>query len=429
MSLDLFRVIGGIDVVNEALTSNANILTGTGTPGGDGNAQDAAPIGSIYLRVDSNATVGEENLQVYWKYRTTQNSVDDWKIIADKNYVDAIAQGLSWREPVEVLDDTSTSLPVGTAGNPINVDGVSITDGNRVLFSSITTGSPSYPERNIFIYDQSSGTFVEDTNQETDGDAVLVRQGSHAEQQWVYDGTNWVQFGSVASNLELQFIRDFIGKTGSGAEFPSYSSTNVVTSGNNLEIAIGSLDAMIGDGVITNDNIDGSPAAYALSDDLTNGGGTLDLTNALNELNNAIGNRTYTNDSVVTDGETIAESIDALDIAVGDLINESLVVTGTTTAGVPTPVDTLATPGDATQVKWLIQMRDTTIPANRRAIEIHAFTDGTNVDHTKYSVLKLGSPIAGIDVTIDVSGGNIRLVVNSTNGVDFVVKRIGYTTF
>lgn len=407
MSLDLFRLIGGLDIQSDDLSSNANILQGAGLPGGDSGVQDGAPIGSLFMRTDANA--GDNNLQLYSKVSTANNSAADWSVISDKAYVDAVANGISWREPVRVTDSTvyanAAAFPTGGT-----IDGVSLNPDDRVLFSNVTLAG----DNNVFIWD--GATWTEDSNVETDGDAVLVQEGTSAEQQWVFDGTNWVQFGSVAGSAELGFLRDYVGKTGPGAETPTYTSTNVVTAGTNLENAIGELDAATGNQTFTNDNV------------VTDGQST---TASIDALDTAIGSQTYTNDNVVTDGETVTASIDSLDTAIGDIQNQTTTINVTNIDGSVTPVtlDTLPL-ADATEVKWLVQVRENGTPANRRALEVHAMNDGaTLVDHTEYAVLKLGSPIAGFDITVDINATDMRLTIAATNTLDVVVRRVAYTAF
>ena len=418
MSLDLFRLIGGLSIQAEDLSSSANILQGSGIPGGDSGVQDAAPRGTIYLMTGAET----HNLQLFYKWTTVNNSAADWRQAASKDYVDAVAQGISWRAPVRVID---TTLYASKADFPVTgtVDSVVLNTNDRVLFSNVTAAG----EKNVFIW---SGTdWTEDVNQETDGDAVLIEAGSKTETQWVFDGTNWVQFGGAASQAELGFLRDYVGKTGPGAESPTYSSTNVITQSSNLETAIGALDAIAGSGSITNDTTDVTGSNYALSDDLTNGGGTLTVTSALNQLNDAIGDRSYTQNNVVADGESAAASIEKIDIAVGGLQaqGESIKLTNVVVSSTAT-VDTIALTA-ATEVKWLIQVRETTTPANRQASEIHALTDGSTVDFTRYGVLKVGSTIAGLTISADINAGSIRLRVAATNNLDIVVKRVAYSVF
>lgn len=415
MGLDLFRVIQGIDIQTDDLSSNVNLLVGTGLPGGDGAEQDNAPIGSTFHRVDSEAN----SLQVYYKFSTANNSSADWKSVASQEYVDAVAAGISWREPVRVRDGSSyaDSSVFPTTGI---IDGISLNVNDRVLFTNVTLAG----ENNVFIWNGS--TWTEDSNQESDGDAVLVQEGSSADQQWVYDGSQWVLFGSSTSTAELGYIRDFVGKTGPGAELPSYTSTDVITQSDNLEVAVGKLDNAMGTGEITNNG-----GNFAVSDDMSWAvAGTLEVTDAINNLNDTIGDRTYTNDNVVVDGETIASSINSIDTAIGDIQSQTATFTGTgidATAGITLDTIPLA---QATEVKWMIQVRDTAIPANRRAVEIHALNDGNSlVDHTEYGVLRLGGNLQGFRINVIVSGTDMLLQLTVTSNIDYVVRRIGYTTF
>ena len=415
MGLDLFRVMQGLDIQNETLTANANLLVGNGLPGGDTAEQDAAPIGSTYQRNDVEAN----NLQMYVKISTLNNSSADWQPMATQEYVDAVAQGLAWRAPVRVHDITlyANAAAFPTTGT---IDGVALVAGDRVLFSNVTLATDS----NVFIWDGAAWT--EDTNAETNGDAVLVNEGTRKDEQWVYDGTNWVKFGSAAGVEELGFIRSYIGKTGPGAETPTYASTNSVTQSGTLESAIGELDGTLGTGAVTN-----SGGNFSVSDNLSwDALGTLTTTDAVNNINDAIGDRTYTQGNVVTSGETIATSIDTLDTAVGAIQSQttSTTVLNVNAAAIVT-IDTIPL-ADATEIKWMVQAKETATASNRRAEEIHAMNDGVSlVDMSRASVLTLGSAIAGFKLTVDILGTDMRLRLQATNNVDYVVKRLAYSAF
>jgi len=411
MGLDLFRIGLGLDIESEDGSSNAYVIQGAGLPGGDTSEQDAAPIGSAYMRTD----VETNNLQFYYKWSTANNSAADWKQATSKEYVDAVASGLSWREPA-LVHDSSTYANIAAAETAANVadtvDGITIVVDSRLLFSDLTSGND-----NVYIVSGGTGawTFTEDTNAATDGDAVLIQQGTYAEEQWTFDGTDWVQFGSAGGAAELGYLRAFVGKTGPGSESPTYTSTDIITQGDNLEIAIGKLDGSIGTQAYTNDNV------------VTDGEST---TASIDALDIALGNQTYTNDNVVTDGESTTASIDAIDTAIGDLQNETLEITGTNVvalAGIT--LDTLPL-ADATQVEWMVQARENGTPANRRGVIIHAFNDGsTLIDFSRSNRLKLGSNIAGFKLTADINGTDMRLRLESTNNIDYVVKRISYSSF
>jgi len=326
--MDLLRAGLGIELQSADFLTIADILHGSGTPGGDAAEQDAAPIGSIYMDVVADAV----NLQLWWKYRTTQNDATDWRQATSKDYVDSLVNGLSWREPAVVLDPTTYAniTAAETAANVGNlVDGITIQPGDRILFTDLTTGND-----NIYIVSGSAGawTFTEDlTNLATDGDALLVEQGTFAEEQWTFDGTTWVKMASVAGNLELGYIRDFIGKTGPGIESPTYTSTDIITPSSSLESAVGQLDAIIGTMTFTEQNVvvngvDVTGNLDALDIQLGTGDHTganivltaNDVTENLTALDTAIGDRLYVNNTYLTDGESITASLDALATELGN---------------------------------------------------------------------------------------------------------------
>ena len=504
MALNLFTVSKGLELESADFLSTSSIMFGTGTPGGDSDVEDAAPIGSVYLRDDAEAN----GLQLYYKFATGGNSAADWHVSASQTYVDAIATGLSWREPAKVRDNTSYAdiTAAETAANVGDtVDGVTIVVDDRLLFTNLddqetiaaqdetnfngagnngtfvggtgfapspgiddgdtitlsdgtvvtidnvaaggdvdqftilsasttpfapgatltqtgTTGSGTsftltpgtaneaqvVPDvNNVYIVSGGTGawTFTEDTNVASDGDALLINEGTSADEQYVYDGTNWILFGSAGDAAELGFIRDFIGKTGPGAETPTYSSADVITQSTNLESAIGELDNAFGDGEITNDG-----GNYSLSDDmLWATAGTLTLTAALNEINEAIGDRTYTEDNFVTDGETIASSIDALDQALSELANIT-----TLNVIAERSVDSIPL-SECEWAKWLVTFEDVTNTNRRRSGEIDGITDGTTVDHNEFAKLRFGGNIAGLTTDVVVVAENTIAAQDEAN--------------
>lgn len=397
MSQQLFSAGVGIELVSADFTGRTHLLTGTGTPGGDGSHQDDAPLGSLYCRQDSEI----DGLQIYMKNSVINNNINDWSQTTDKAYVDAVAQGLSWREPVRVLDNTIyatvAALPVtGT------IDGVVLADEDRVLFGSITVGN-----NNVYVWNLPGLSWSEDVNLATDGDAVLVQEGTFSEQQWVNDGTGWVQFGGAASQAELEFIRTFIGKTTSGAETPTYATNNIVTSGQNLEISISDLDAAIGDRIFTNDNVvvDGEA-----------------ISSSIDKLDVALGDRLYSQDNVVIDGQSISASVDALDVAVGVLQSQNVAINvpNVTTS---TVVDSIPV-ANADNVEWRIVVENAGDSTNRLSTIVNALHDGTVVDYSRFATNKRGANISGLAIDVQINGGNIELILTSITAIDVGVKRM-----
>jgi hypothetical protein len=507
MALDLFRVIDGVAIQLDDQSAEAWQLVGDGAPlGTSGNTADA-PIGSLWLRTDTET----DKLNIYWKHADT-DSPTDWIQAASKDYVDTAVQGISWREPVRYLDaatdDNFTTIAAAiadmNANDQLGTNGA-VAAGDRILFGAMGAGDGG---PNVYIVGGSTGawTLTEDTNNETDGDAVLVNEGIHADEQWIYDGTNWIQFGGAGSATELVNIRNFIGKPTSGSILPQYqsnlilsdndnlttaagkldlhmgdaqySSNNVVTdftpdytntsptdwtgeAGDNITDAIGQIDAQFGSGLITNIG-----SNFSLSDELSwNAAGTLTITDAFEQLNNAVGDRTYTEDNIVTDGQSVAASIDALDQELGDLNTAGSWTTGgfldqTTLANndVQENIDainqevgdisnqnyensvtnfniltelesgTLSASSDATEILWHVQVKINGDGTRRRSFLVHAMTDGTNVDWNRSSVINLGSPgVGNLNVNVSISGGNWSFTMNPTNAIDATIKRYSYS--
>lgn len=345
MALDLFRVRKGLSI-----NDITNIYEGNGAPSGD--ALTEAGVGSIWL--DTSGTGA-----IWQRHSSSTNTVADWGKVASEEFVtDAVSANISWREPVAVRDDSSTTLPDAATNT---VDGVAITDGMRVLFSNGALN-------NIYIASGAPGnwTWTEDSNAESAGDTTYVVDGTDAGKRFTFNTTGqWVQTDQNSSD-ELQRIRDFIGKTGAGAESPTYSSSNVVTQGDNLETAIGALDA----GVQAVDDKIGAPVTAG---------------------------------SVVNPANTVNQNLQAIDDWVAENGTEVEVPNVTTLQ----TLDTL--PAGTNTAKWLVQVNDGN---GFESAEIYAVTDGTVVDHTEYGVVRVGTKYTTKDITVTISGsGEMQLNV------------------
>lgn len=227
MAESFFQIYRGLEI-----DELVQYLQGAGSPGtGDsGNA----PVGSVYT---DNLT-GD-----VWSKITSGVGVQHWSKLASQTWVtNSVAGAVSWREPVQVIS-SATTLPTGPSSTVI--DGVTLADGARVLFSSLTSGTP-----NVYVYDLATETFTEDNNSLSQGDTVYVDAGTSGGTRWTWNGTAWVRFDSSSLD-ELQYIRDFIGKSATGSILPTYTSTTVISQNSSLEAAISALDHELGAGVLT----------------------------------------------------------------------------------------------------------------------------------------------------------------------------------
>lgn len=230
MSQELFRIYRGLE-----LDDAVQFLSAAGAPGASADTA-AAPVGSYY------ADQASGNL---WVKVLAGGGVDRWRPLATQEFVQTyVATGISWREPARVNDTASTRLPAGAPNDPfIVVDGERIADGQRVLFSAVEDGGGP----NVYTFDQATGTFIEDINLETPGDAVYIEAGTEAGTIWQFDGRNWKRiFGGGGGNISDEAnIRAYIGKPIIGPISPDYLSESYVADGDPLVVAIGKLDAAL----------------------------------------------------------------------------------------------------------------------------------------------------------------------------------------
>jgi len=421
MALSLFEVEKGF------LHNGAAILAGAGAPPGTGDTGDAG-IGSFYQDTSNGALY----------YKTTAGAgAGNWTRLAG---ADEIATGISWREPVVVIDTTTDPLPTGTAGNPITVDGVSVTDGGRVLFAGLTGGDG----KNVYIYDQTAGTFSEDVNTESEGDTVYVEDGTGAGRTYVYDGTNWVRSNQTDLD-ELGFIRSFIGKA-AGNELPSYSSTTYVTQNANLETAIGELDAQVDTNAqaISQEVTDRTNADGAIQTELdatqTGAGLGADGTYAANGGANYISTATSLKNADNLLDAQLKSTQDDLDALETSFATASAKLDRARTEATSTAVTSAVTTDSVlvdsvAAVKWIVHCQGNQAgdAAKKQVVEILAAHDGTaasdatDTDYTVYSKLRIGPALAGLTFAVDVSGTGaaqvMRLRVSSTTAVDVRATR------
>ncbi|MBF0342114.1 MAG: hypothetical protein HQL95_14310 [Magnetococcales bacterium] len=246
------------------------------------------------------------------------------------------------------------------------------------------------------------------------GDTVYVQEG--AEKGSVYsfnsDG-QWVKQGQ-SNTLESGFIQTFIGKSGDGAELPSYSSTDVVTQGANLEAAISQLDTATGDilaymGKSVGEEMPlyATPVAVTQGASLNDGISQLDreVGYLLSFVGKGVGNEApaYLTTKVVGQGTSLEAAISALDDRLGSVSHESLTtaVTSQVTADSILMEQELA-------AEWIIHAREVAHPGNvyvTRVVAAHNASIGlpaTAATFNESAIIELGRPINGFEITMDV---------------------------
>jgi hypothetical protein len=360
----LFQILEGLNI-----DGAVSIIHGSGAP------SISATVGSVYL----------DNLNgVIYLYDATGSAGNPgWIQYASQSYVtQQIAQAvnvqLTWRPPVEVADTTDTTLPTGSASTPIVVDGISISNNQRVLFASLTTNP------NVYIYDETTGTFTQDTAV-VPGDTVYV---INTGQQYTYSetSTSWV-LSNLTTLDELNYIREFVGKSAAGSISPVYTSTNFVTGSPDLENAIALLDSEMGPNVKT--------SSYYIAPSGT-------INSNIQVLDTQLSSNTTSITNIVTGGG-------------GSTVSASTAAAGTLT------IDTA--PSGTLAAKWLVYVSDTA--GNLAAVEVLALNlGGGNVTFTTYGQLNSATVISGLVVNVSINGSSeCVLTVTANDGFSVVAKR------
>lgn len=376
MSRVLHAIEKGLRIFAEnSQTSSVDIIFGSALPGNDSGEQDAAAIGSMYLRTTGLAYVKIANA----------GATADWKVLGDVNIDD-----LTWREElfraatVDTLSagttdpTTWTDNESGLAAGGFSVDDIIVgdSDGTPALFKVTAIAAPNL-------------TIAAHTPALADNDKMIVRHylpDSGATQEnaalLIYGGGAMIKVADV----DWEFATGI--KLSSG-----YTAGNgSISSADSVESAIQKLDGNQQDiqtltGVAQGSTVLGafaSPASLLMA-------ATYTVKSALQRL--------------------------------GDLMAQ---LRGVTVAAITTAAAVDSVPVASVKCcKWLVEVFEDATPANRQAFEVFALNDGaTNVDDTVYAKLKIGSNF-NLTLSVDINASNMRLMAASTSaGVTAIARRI-----
>jgi len=395
MGISLFEVLGGFT------DGNISYLSGIGLPTGV-NA-DAAGRGSSW----SNTATGDK----YHKFAVGAG-VANWVRSATVADIAGIPTADSWREPALALDAVTTSVTAAlTAMNTSNtVDGVAISANDRVLYTGLTLPDVA----NIYIIGGTVGawTLIEDTNTPTAGDRLAVINGTHAGQEWLFGNAGvWLWIGQQ-SNAEDIAMRAFMGKATAGSLLPSYTSTITVANGDNLETAVGKLDAALA-AVISTGNSNGSAIAA-----------NTNLINAVTSGSGLNASGTYTANASATYISTATSIVNATDLldsalaAVGSKQNVMNTSSGFNANGTFPSLVATNYLGAAVSVVQSLQVLDTQVAAAVASIATVDAKVGTGTWlGTGYvdGAANVTAAIALLDAAISSTNTDVAVIVASTN--------------
>jgi hypothetical protein len=147
---------------------------------------------------------------------------------ANKNYVDNLVSGLSWKQAVAAFADVNVPLAGST---PLVIDGYTILDQDRVLLTAETSGA----DNGIYVVTVTGATYTmaraSDATPYTDlnGAAVFVNEGT------TYADSGWVQTATLSS---------FAGQT-----WTQFSGAGAYTGGTGITVAGNVISADLGAGI------------------------------------------------------------------------------------------------------------------------------------------------------------------------------------
>ncbi|MFZ9078834.1 MAG: hypothetical protein ACO23H_09885 [Alphaproteobacteria bacterium] len=240
---------------------------------------------------------------------------------ATKGYVDALAQGLHWKDSVKVATTANITLS-GTQ----TIDGIAVSADERVLVKDQTSGA----ENGIYVAASGAWSRAADMNasDEFSGAAIFVQQGTaNADTGYVCTNDGAVTVGTTAITF-TQFTGAGQLSGGDGIDITG-STISVNVDDSSIEISADALQ--VKDGGITNDHLAGSIANGKLANSTISGvalGGTLGALSA--SASGAItmtsydGSAAVANVAVNVDGASIEISSNALQIKDGGVSNAKL---------------------------------------------------------------------------------------------------------
>jgi len=378
-------------------TNVTNIATNTGNITANTtaitNLQSATGLAGTYVATPAS------------NYLSTATSLDNADQLLDtqvKVNADAIATNATLAGSAQAeLDLTQIALggSIDGAGGYVAHSGTNFLDGNTNLTEDITdldaaivanSGNVTSLSNEVAAIEASSGG--------------LFTIGTGVWSAATLSGTNYL---SAATSVSDGFVKlDTQVKT--NADGVATNVTNIATNVTNIATNTGNITTNTG-------NI---------------------TTNATNIATNVSNITTNTND-IATNTTNIAGNTANITTNTTDITNltallNSTVVVTTATGAVTHTLDTILV-DEKVAAKWIVTITD---PANgnRQALEVYAMHDGyaandaTVVDWNRYSKLKVGSNIAGVDLNITLTGAGVtqamNLVVSASANIDVNATRL-----
>lgn len=235
---------------------------------------------------------------------------------------------------------------------------------------------------------------------------------------------DWFAFEAGAEADDIEIASPYVAASGDVTDADTVQSALEKIDGNNdaqdslLGTSQGDTDLGTFTGDIISDNTTVKNALQELETELVD---TRDNVDDLISLSGVAENATdfgsFTGDSLA-DGQDAKELFQRIEVLLEQM--RGVQVTGLTSLAT---VDSVPH-ASVKACKWLVEAFEEATPANRKAFEVYALNDGTNVDDTVYSKLKIGSNF-NLVLSVAISGADMVLQASSTTaGVTVTARRI-----
>lgn len=355
-------------------------------------------VDSVYVNVAGDTMTGPLVMGAGTYITLTDPPVNGTDAV-NKDYADALANGLSWKQSVTAASTADIDL---TTGGLLTIDGVTLTAGQRVLVKNQTDNT----ENGIYIAAAGAWSRAPDMDattpiNEVNGAAVFVEQGStQSDTAWVQTanvttiGTDpiiWAQFGGPGAYTAGN------GLTLTGNQFSLTSPVSVANGGTALSTAPSNGQLLIGNG--TGYTLSTLTDGTAIS--ITEGAGTITISNT--GVTSIAGTANQITASAATGAVTL--SLPSTLIAPG-----SLEVTTTFQVDTFTPNSMLY------------------VTTGGQVVSTAALTDGQILIGDTGSVPVAGTITGGTGVTVTNGAGTITIDVDDTELVtSFSAGTTGFT--
>jgi len=146
---------------------------------------------------------------------------------ATKSYVDAAANGFSWKNPARVASTASVPLSGAT---PLIIDGITLDTNDRVLLKNQTTGAGANVDNGIYVYAIAGANYTLARSADADTDTELLQAALFVTSGTTQSDSGWVGTANspiVIGTTPLPFVLFASGSGNANAALSNLIATSI----------------------------------------------------------------------------------------------------------------------------------------------------------------------------------------------------------